>query len=136
MCDEVNPPPTRTTRLPARRRHHVAVTDANGDTYYVDCAAQVVVGDYIGAQMAGFDAAAPLGLIDHLQDGEPDQRRTRRAPSWSAATRRTRSPSRKAACRPACRSATTWIRIPARRVAGRAVGHAGHRAALRLHRGR
>jgi len=49
---------------------HVGVTDANGDTYYVNCAAQVVVGNYIGAQMAGFAAAAPLGLIDHLQDGE------------------------------------------------------------------
>ena len=40
--------------------------------YYVDCEAQVVVGDYIGAQMAGFDAAMPLGLVDHLQDGEKD----------------------------------------------------------------
>jgi hypothetical protein len=48
----------------------VAVTDANGDTRYVDCSAQVVVGDYIGAQMAGFAAEAPLGLIDNLQDGE------------------------------------------------------------------
>jgi hypothetical protein len=49
---------------------NVAVTDANGDTYYVNCAAQVVVGSYVGAQMAGFAAEAPLGLIDHLQDGE------------------------------------------------------------------
>ncbi len=30
-----------------------------------------MVGDYIGAQMAGFDAEAPLGLVDNLQDGEP-----------------------------------------------------------------
>ena len=29
-----------------------------------------IVGDYIGSQMAGFDAAARIGLIDHLQDGE------------------------------------------------------------------
>lgn len=28
------------------------------------------VGAYIGSQMAGFNAEAPLGLIDHLQDGE------------------------------------------------------------------
>jgi hypothetical protein len=28
------------------------------------------VGDYIGAQMAGFDAAGQIGLIDHLQEGE------------------------------------------------------------------
>ena len=71
MCDEVNP---TTDPNDPNYLHgvgdHVAVTDANGDTYYVNCAAQVVVGNYIGAQMAGFDAAAPLGLIDHLQDGE------------------------------------------------------------------
>lgn len=37
-----------------------------------DLSTVVVVGDYIGAQMAGFDAAAQIGLIDHLQDGEKD----------------------------------------------------------------
>ena len=71
MCDEVDP---TTNPNDPNYLHgvgsHVAVTDANGDTYYVDCAAQVVVGTYIGAQMAGFAAAAPLGLIDHLQDGD------------------------------------------------------------------
>ena len=35
-----------------------------------DLSTVVIVGDYIGAQMAGFDAAAQIGLIDHLQDGE------------------------------------------------------------------
>jgi hypothetical protein len=35
-----------------------------------DLTTVAVVGDYIGAQMAGFDAAAQIGLIDHLQDGE------------------------------------------------------------------
>jgi hypothetical protein len=35
-----------------------------------DYAAVVVVGDYVGAQMAGFDAAGKIGLIDHLQNGE------------------------------------------------------------------
>ncbi|MFN7952340.1 MAG: putative Ig domain-containing protein [bacterium] len=71
MCDEVNP-----TTDPANPLYlhgvgtNVAVTDANGDTYYVNCEAQVVVGNYIGAQMAGFDADAGLGLVDHLQDGE------------------------------------------------------------------
>lgn len=48
----------------------VAVTDANGRTNYVNCEAQVVVGNYIGAQMAGFAAALPLGLVDHLQSGD------------------------------------------------------------------
>lgn len=36
----------------------------------VDLTTVAVVGDYIGAQMAGFDPAARIGLIDHLQDGE------------------------------------------------------------------
>jgi len=71
MCSEVNP---TTDPTDANYLHgvgeNVAVTDADGNTYYVNCAAQVVVGNYIGAQMAGFAAEAPLGLIDHLQDGE------------------------------------------------------------------
>ena len=71
MCDEVNP-----TTDPANPGYlhgigtQVGVTDRNGVTQYVDCSAQVVVGDYIGAQMVGFDAAAPLGMVDNLQDGE------------------------------------------------------------------
>jgi hypothetical protein len=71
MCSEVNPTtdPNDSNYLHGIGEN-VAVTDANGDTYYVNCAAQIVVGNYIGAQMAGFDAAAPLGLIDNLQDGK------------------------------------------------------------------
>lgn len=71
MCDEVNP--TTDPNDPGYLHGigtSVAVTDANGDTQYVNCAEQVVVGDYIGAQMAGFDAAMPLGLVDNLQDGD------------------------------------------------------------------
>ena len=71
MCSDVNP--TTDPNSPDYLHgigNQVAVTDPNGDTYYVDCEAQVVVGDYIGAQMAGFDAAMPLGLVDHLQDGD------------------------------------------------------------------
>ena len=64
MCDEV-----AADNLHGLRSN-VGVTDAGGVTRYVDCTAQVVVGDYIGAQMAGFAAEAPLGLVDHLQDGE------------------------------------------------------------------
>ena len=67
MCDEV---------ASATDMHgigtSVTVTDPNGTSYTIDCSARIVVGAYIGAQMAGFDAAAPLGLIDHLQDGEKD----------------------------------------------------------------
>jgi hypothetical protein len=79
MCSEVNP--TTDPNDPGYLHglgSHVAVSDANGDTYYVDCTAQVVVGNYVGAQMAGFDAAAPLGLIDNLQDAEKDQAYTAR----------------------------------------------------------
>lgn len=36
----------------------------------VDFADYEVVGDYIGAQMAGFDVAQQLGLAEHVQDGE------------------------------------------------------------------
>lgn len=48
--------------------HGIGNTSAGGVSY--DLSTMEVVGDYIGAQMSGFDAAAPLGLIDHLQDGE------------------------------------------------------------------
>jgi hypothetical protein len=71
MCDEVNPTTDPNDPLYLHGvGTHVEVSNANGDPVYVNCEAQVVVGDYIGAQMAGFDAAMPLGLIDHLQDGE------------------------------------------------------------------
>lgn len=47
----------------------VSVTDANGDSYDFDCSFAVVVGDYRGAQMGAFNAAAPFGLVDNIQDG-------------------------------------------------------------------
>lgn len=36
----------------------------------VDLSTIVVVGEFFGAQMAGFDVAPALGLIDHIPDGE------------------------------------------------------------------
>ena len=48
--------------------HGVGVKIING--VEVDLSTVVVVGDFIGSQMAGFDPAARIGLIDHLQDGE------------------------------------------------------------------
>lgn len=45
----------------------VGPDDIHGVRDYADV---VIVGDYIGAQMAGFDPEGQLGLIDHLQDGE------------------------------------------------------------------
>jgi hypothetical protein len=73
MCDEVNPTtdPNNATYLHGIGTE-VEVTDIYGESYFVNCAAQVVVGEYTGAQMAGFAAELPLGLIDHLQDGEKD----------------------------------------------------------------
>lgn len=42
-------------------------------TITVDLSTVEVVGKYIGAQMAGFDPGAQIGLIDHLQDGEKNK---------------------------------------------------------------
>jgi hypothetical protein len=39
-------------------------------TTNVDLSTVVVVGDFFGAQMAGFDVGPALGLIDHIPDGE------------------------------------------------------------------
>lgn len=39
----------------------------------IDLSQVEVVGEYIGAQMAGFDAAGQIGLIDHLQDAAVDE---------------------------------------------------------------
>ena len=58
MCDSVGPDGI----------HGVGIKTING--VEVDLSTVVVVGDYVGAQMAGFDAAGQIGLIDHLQDGE------------------------------------------------------------------
>ena len=58
--------------------NNVGVTNANGDTVYFDCSAVAVVGEYTGAQMAGFDPAAALGLIDNLQDADTTQAYSRR----------------------------------------------------------
>ena len=41
-------------------------------TVTVDMSKVVVVGDYVGAQMAGFDVAPNLNMIDHVQDGDPN----------------------------------------------------------------
>lgn len=47
------------------------IADPNDPKYKADCdpAVTTVLGDYIGAQMAGFNVEAVLGLIDHVEDG-------------------------------------------------------------------
>ena len=39
-------------------------------TVTVDTSTLVIVGEFFGAQMSGFEAAANLGLIDHIPDGQ------------------------------------------------------------------
>lgn len=48
--------------------HGSGTKEKKGVVY--DFSTMVVVGDYVGAQMAGFDAVTPLGLIQNLQNGE------------------------------------------------------------------
>ncbi|MBI2425204.1 MAG: hypothetical protein HYV27_20425 [Candidatus Hydrogenedentes bacterium] len=51
--------------------HGEGIKLINGEE--VDLGTVIVVGDYIGAQMAAFDAVDELGLIGGLQDGEVNQ---------------------------------------------------------------
>jgi len=56
------------------------VSDPGNPKYKPECdpAAVTILGDYIGAQMAGFNVEATLGLVDHVQDGDLDQLYTTR----------------------------------------------------------
>jgi hypothetical protein len=49
---------------------HVDPDTGEWVTVTVDLSTIPVVGDFIGAQMSGFDPAPALGLIDHIPDGE------------------------------------------------------------------
>jgi hypothetical protein len=51
------------------------IADPADPSYKEECdpATVAVLGDYIGAQMAGFNVDAVLGLIDHVQEGDVDQ---------------------------------------------------------------
>lgn len=74
MCSEVNP--TTDPASPAYLHGltaNVTVTDANGDSYIIDCTKRIVVGNYLGAQMAGFNPNNELGLIEHIQDWDTTQ---------------------------------------------------------------
>lgn len=56
------------------------ISDPADPSYKPECdpAVVTVLGDYIGAQMAGFNVEALLGLIDHIQNGDVDQPYTAR----------------------------------------------------------
>ena len=49
-----------------------AIADPADTNYRAECdpATVTILGDYIGAQMAGFEVASPLGLVDHVPDGD------------------------------------------------------------------
>jgi hypothetical protein len=69
MADEVGPDGVHGVGA-VTYNDHIDPTTGEWVEVEVDLSTVVVVGDYIGAQMAGFDPAAQIGLIDHLQDGE------------------------------------------------------------------
>jgi hypothetical protein len=56
------------------------ISDPGNPKYKAECdpATVTILGDYIGAQMAGFNAEAVLGLVDHIQDGDLNQLYTAR----------------------------------------------------------
>jgi len=49
---------------------HIDPVSGEWVTVTVDLSTVWVVGEFIGAQMSGFDVAPVLGLIDHIADGE------------------------------------------------------------------
>lgn len=59
LCDNVGPDGI-----------HGEGIDEDDEGNIIDFSTIEVVGDYIGAQMAGFDVAGQMGLIDHVQDAE------------------------------------------------------------------
>lgn len=72
----VGPVDTETDEAMAQ---NVGLDDIHGDGIKtingveVDLSTVVVVGDFIGSQMAAYDVAATVGLIDHLQDGNENE---------------------------------------------------------------
>jgi hypothetical protein len=64
----------------AKCDNYPQVSDPADPQYKPECdpATVAILGDYIGAQMAGFNVEAALGLIDHLQDGDLNQLYTTR----------------------------------------------------------
>ena len=64
MCDAVGPDNIHGSQT------SVGVTDVNGDSYQYDCSTDAIVGDYIGANMVGFELAAPLTAIEVIDNGQ------------------------------------------------------------------
>ena len=64
----------------AKCDNYPQISDPGNPKYKAECdpATVTILGDYIGSQMAGFNVAAVLGLVDHVQDGDLDQLYTAR----------------------------------------------------------
>ena len=67
----------KASKVGADDLHGDGIKEINGVD--VDLSTIVVVGDYVGAQMAGFDPAGQIGLIEHLQDGAVNEPYVERA---------------------------------------------------------
>lgn len=48
----------------------VSITDSMGNSYNYDCSTDAIIGDYIGANMVAFEAAAPLTAIEVIDNGQ------------------------------------------------------------------
>jgi hypothetical protein len=55
--------------------NYPAIADPGDPSYKPECdpATVTILGDYIGAQMAGFNVETVLGLVDHVPDGDVTQ---------------------------------------------------------------
>ena len=64
----------------AKCDNYPQISDPGDPKYKAECdpATVTILGDYIGAQMAGFNVEAVLGLVDHIQDGDLDELYTTR----------------------------------------------------------
>jgi hypothetical protein len=64
----------------AKCDNYPQISDPGNPKYKAECdpATVMILGDYIGSQMAGFNVEAVLGLVDHIQDGDLNQLYTTR----------------------------------------------------------
>lgn len=69
MADQVGPDGIHGVGTVTYNDHFDAATD-EWVVVTVDLSTVVVVGEFFGAQMSGFDVAPVLGLIDHIPDGD------------------------------------------------------------------
>lgn len=69
MADQVGPDGTHGVGS-VTYNDHIDPNTGEWVTVTADLSTIKVVGDFIGAQMSGFDVAPALGLIDHIPDGE------------------------------------------------------------------